>query len=116
MYSLQKDSCKSNEDEESFNFMTRSIWNEPDRVWNTTELFDAYKHKGGTETNAYRFVSKIKQYMKDELYCFTSPGLATVIMHKQKASSLLKVAASMNDENDGIEIKKGWKENCSRVK
>ena len=82
---------QSSPDKDPFNFILRSIMNEPDRMWTSTELLEAYKRKGGTESNNTRFVNRIKQYLNDEIYCFMSPGIATIIMHKHKASTIFKV-------------------------
>ena len=34
------------------NFILRSILNEDNKMWNSIELLDAYKNKGGTESNS----------------------------------------------------------------
>ena len=66
-----------------FNYILQSIRNEQDKVWNSSELLEEYRNKGGTETNSTHFVARIKEYMKDEMHCFISPGIATVIMLKK---------------------------------
>ena len=56
--------------------------------------------KGGTES---RLIERIEKHMKDEVYCFKAPGMATLIMHKQKASSMFKVLVkSDTDEEEDI--------------
>ena len=52
--------------------------------------------------------------MKDEIYCFTSPGVATIIMLKDKASSILNL--TQNDEDDSLAIKDTAKKIKSEVK
>ena len=60
---------------------------------------------GGTETNTTRFVQRIKEHLKEQIYCFKSPGLASLIMHKEKASSIMKVVAE-KEEYDHTDIEK----------
>ena len=43
---------------------------EPDKVWSTTELLAEYRKAGGTETNTTKFVQRVKEYLKDLIYCF----------------------------------------------
>ena len=76
---------QTSDDKEPFNFILRSIRNEEDKIWTSAELLAAYRKKGGKETNSTRFISRFKEYMSDEIYCFKAAGLATIIMHKKKA-------------------------------
>ena len=91
-------------DKEPFNFVIRSIRNEPERIWNATELHNAYTKRGGTDSRVARITSRIKQQLKDEIYCFNSPGISTVIMHQKKASGIFKIV-NTTDRDDGKEIK-----------
>ena len=49
-----------------FNFILRIILNKENKMWNSSELLDAYKNKGGTESNRTRLVNRIK--LKNEIY------------------------------------------------
>ena len=88
-----------------FNRVLRSILNETEKIWNSTELLSEYKMTGGTETNTTRFVQRIKEHLKEQIYCFKSPGLASLIMHKEKASSIMKVVAE-KEEDEHADIEK----------
>ena len=78
-------------------------------------MLDAYIEKGGTESNVTRFLSWIQEYLKDEIYCFKSPGVATIIMHKEKATNLLK-QVNNQDEDGTLETEKMAKQIKSEVK
>ena len=97
-----------------FNYILRSIRNEQDKVWNSSELLEEYRNKGGTETNSTCFVARIKEYMKDEIHCFSSPGIATVIMLKKKASKLLKLVSN-EDEAESLDTAKIAKQIKSEI-
>ena len=47
-----------------------------------------------TDTHITRFTHRLKQYLKNEVYFFESPGVSTVIMLQTKASVLLKKTES----------------------
>ena len=53
--------------------------------------------------------------MNDEIYCFKSPGLATNIMHKKKASEVLKVVNS-HDEDENLQVDKIGKKIREEIK
>ena len=68
--------------------------------------------KGGTES---RLIERIEKHMKDEIYCFKAAGMATLIMHKQKASSMFKVLAK-SDTDEEEDIKKVAQRISSEIK
>ena len=53
--------------------------------------------------------------MGDEVYCFTCPGLATMVMHKAKASQILNVETN-NKEDDFLETQKIAKKIKAEIK
>ena len=92
-------------DKEPFNFILRIIKNEEDRIWNPSELHKGYLKKRGTESKVCRLIERIEEQMKDEIYCFKAAGMATVIMYKQKATSIFKVLVK-NDTDEEEDIKR----------
>ena len=78
-------------------------------------MLDAYIEKGGTESNVTRFLTRIQEYLKDEIYCFKSPGVATIIMHKKKATNLLQLVSNQ-DEDETLETEKVARQIKSEVK
>ena len=91
-------------DKEPFNFVIRSIRNEPERVWSAKELHDVYKAKGGTDTHITRFPNRLRSYMENEVYFFDSPGISTVIMQQKKTSTLFNLVNAPESDN-GLELK-----------
>ena len=60
-----------------------------------------YKNQGGNEGNQSRFITKLKDDMNEEIYGFSCPGVASIIMMQEKASSLVKaVSETDNDDTD----------------
>lgn len=94
-----------NQLEDPFNHILKSIRNEEDKIWSSRELLHAYKEKGGTKSNTTRLIERIKFYMRDEIYCFKAAGLATIEMHKLKAS-MLKLVNTNEGEEENLEITK----------
>ena len=104
--SAQRDEPIRSPEEFAVRYVARSIRNVPEKNWTSIELHDLYKSKGGAETNRYRFINSIiTEHMKNELCVFTSAGVASIIMLKDKASSMFKMV-SENDEDDDISIKR----------
>ena len=96
---------QTSDDREPLNYVVKSIRNEKDKVWTSSELLEAYKEMGGTETNSSRLISRINEFLGDEIYFFKCPGLATILMHKTKASQILNVEAN-NEEDEYLETQK----------
>ena len=93
----------SSPDKEPFNYILWSIKNEEERIWNSSYLHQEYPKKGGTESKVSRLNERIEKQMKDDVYCFKAASMATLIMHKQKTSSMFKVLIkSYTDEEEGI--------------
>ena len=74
-----------------------------------------YRKAGGTETNTTRFIQRIKEYIKDEIYCFKASGVASLIMQKEKASTILKLVSN-EEEDDYLEIEKVSKQIKEEIK
>ena len=53
--------------------------------------------------------------MKDEIYCFKAAAMATIIMHKQKATCMFKVLVK-NDTDEEEDIKRVAKRIFSETK
>ena len=53
--------------------------------------------------------------MTDEIYCFKAAGLATIVMHKKKASQVLKLVNS-KDEDEALETEKIAKKIKAEIK
>ena len=56
-------------------------------------------NQGGSEGNRSRFISKLKDHMNEEIYVFSCPRVASIIILKQKASQLVN-AVSETDNDD----------------
>ena len=50
---------------------------------------------GGIESNKHRFIFRLKRDMEDKVMFLTFPGIATIIMLKDKAESILKLEKIM---------------------
>ena len=74
---------------------------------------------GGSEGNRSRLISKLKDHMNEEIYVFSCPGVASIIMLKQKASHLVNaVSETDNDDSDSsmrVLSKKIIKEEARRL-
>ena len=82
----------------------QSILNDPERIWLSTELHAVYMANGGSDSNIPRFLKKIVDILNDDVYCFKSPGLASIIMNKKKASSMFRIIEYKEEED--LDLKK----------
>ena len=80
-------------------YVSRSIRNLPDKSCSSLELHEMYTNQGGSEGNRSRFISRLKDHVNEEIYVFPCPGVASIIMMKQKASHLV-IAVPVTDNDD----------------
>ena len=76
--SLHNEYDGSSPDKDAINFIIQSIKNDPEKIWNSTELHLNYTKNGGSQLNIFRFMKKITDQMQDDIYCFKSPGISSV--------------------------------------
>ena len=88
----------SSPDLSALKYVSRSIKNFPDKSWSSLELHEIYSTQGGIEGNRSRFITKLKDHMNEEIYVFSCPGVASIIMLKQKASHLVKIVSETNND------------------
>ena len=94
-------------EEYAMRYVARSIRNLPDKFWTSVELHNLYKENRGEENHRSRFLTRLTTHMQNELYVFSSPGLAGIIMLKEKASSVFKIVSeNHNDDDDDVSMQK----------
>lgn len=72
-------------------FVTKNILSDPEKIWLSTEIHEMYMQNGGSDSNIPRFVNKIVDMLRDDVYCFRSPGIASMIINKKKAASMFRI-------------------------
>ena len=70
------------------------------------ELYASYGEQGGSEKKRSRFMSLLTNQLKDEVYVFTSPGLASILMLKEKASKSFTLMSAEENEDDDVPLQK----------
>ena len=99
--SAKRDNAAKSPELLALKYVSRSIRNLPDKSWSSVELHEMYKNQGGNEGNRSRFITKLKDDMNEEIHVFSYPGVASIIMMQEKASSLVKaVSETDNDDTD----------------
>ena len=81
-------------------YLARSMKNLLDKFWTLIELHEPYKENEGEDNKHSSFLSKPISHMANEVYVFTSPGLTSIVMFKEKASSIFAIASEDHNDND----------------
>ena len=90
-------------DESVIDFVIKEIVINQDEIWNSVEIYDADIEYGGHQhspSHKNRLMNRISELLHDRVYLFKFPGVATLLIHKQKASNLFQLVNSNDDEND----------------
>ena len=89
--SKERDNNPNKSEESTIEFIKQEILIDTDKIWNSIEIYDLYLDYGGeniSPSNKNRLMNTIADSLQDKVYLFKSPGVATILMHKNKASSL----------------------------
>ena len=99
-----KDANPNDTSKESvIDFVIKQILSNQAKIWNSVEIYNVYIEYGGHQhllSNKNRLINRISDLLYDKVYLFKSPGVATLLMHKQKASNLFQLVNCNDDEND----------------
>ena len=79
--------------------------NSPEKVWSSVELYAAYKADGGTHSRR-DLISKVREHFGEKVLILSSPGIASIIIFRTNASSLLNVVKDDSEEVDLIHFAK----------
>ncbi|XP_066930028.1 uncharacterized protein [Clytia hemisphaerica] len=96
--SARRMSANESSSDKSLQNVITALKSDPEKVWNSIEIHNLHIDNGGTESNRSRFMLKLKEEMKDEVFLLSSPGTATIVMLKTKAETILKL--ENDDEQD----------------
>ena len=81
-------------------FVVEMIKIKNDRTWTSVQIHSMYIENGGKDMKKNRLVDKIKELLEDEIIVLSSPGFASIIMLKQKASGMFRLEDSEDDDDD----------------
>ena len=73
-------------------FVIRSMRNQPTNIWTSVELHDWYARKGGQKLTR-SFMKSLLDSLGTEICCFNGPGIATLVMLKNKADLMFNKTA-----------------------
>ena len=83
----------------------RSIRNEPERIWTSTEVYEIFIAKGATETSRVRFLYSFEE-KRGKIYCILKgSGVTAICIHKEKAALIFKVTYFVDDPDEEMIIK-----------
>ena len=58
-------------------------------MWSFVELYTLYKEKGGVDCNRSRLVNSLKEIIGDEIIMLSPAAVATMLISKSKAGTVL---------------------------
>ena len=91
----------SESDDAAFNSLIQTVKQDLARVWNSMELFNLYIEYGGNNLSRKGLLKSVSAYFGEDLLVLSSPGIASILIFRSQASSVLKVAT---DEEDDLDI------------
>ena len=70
----------------------------PERIWNSIDLKEEYSHLGGTKYIRRHLLKALTDRFGPKLIVFSSPGVASIVMFRDKASNQFQIIANSEDD------------------
>ena len=87
--------------DQCFNSLMETMLKDKSRMWTSIELESEYRNTGGTILTRRKLIKKISHFLKDEAMVLSSPGIASIVVFKNKANSMLRIQeVEKETEND----------------
>jgi len=90
----------------AFETTASAVRAESSRVWTSIELYDLYQSNGGRDISRRTLVTKLLEYFGSDLLVLSGTGVASLLVFRSKASSLLRLVPSSDEDDVVIELEK----------
>ena len=71
------------------------------KIWNAVELYETYLRYDGRLLSRTEFlITNLKQYFGNDLLVLTSPGISSIVVFREKASTLFNITDEVTSDLD----------------
>ena len=115
--SAAKNASKEDENTDpAFDEVIAEMLKDRSRLWNSVELYHQYQLFGGKALLRRSLLVKIQDHFLDDIAVLSSPGLSSLVVFRQNASTVLHLAGDTEDDTQDLLIGKLAKIICDEVK
>ena len=88
------------------------------RIWNSVELHSLYSELGGTLLSRRSLIKSVQEHFHSNLLVLSSPGVASILVFRGKASDHLRIVEDAEDDCDAAisKVAKRIRQECQQVK
>ena len=104
----RKDADENPNDTAFSNLISRMVSN-ASHIWSSIELHNIYKYLGGSVSRKY-LINQVKEYFGEHLIPLSSPGLSTMFVFANHASSIMKIEKDDDEMADITNVAKKIKD------
>ena len=87
-------------EDEAFNGVIHDLNEDRTRIWNSIELHEQYIAHGGESLTRRNLMSKLSQHFGHDILVLSGAGVASILSFRSKSSSILKLVANDEDDDD----------------
>lgn len=87
-------------EDEAFNRVIHDLNQDRTRMWNSIELHKQYIAHGGESLTRRNLMSKLSEHSGQDILVLSGTGVASIILFRSKASSVLKLVGNEEDCDD----------------
>ena len=92
--SASRKDADENPNDTAFSNLTSRMVSNASHIWSSIELHNIYKYLGGSVSREY-LINQVKEYFGGHLIPLSSPGLSTMFVFANHASSIMKIEKTM---------------------
>ena len=87
-------------EDEAFNRVISDLNEDRTRIWNSVELHEQYTAYNGESLTRRNLMAKLSEHFGPDILVLSGPGVASILSFRSKASSVLKLVANDEDDDD----------------
>ena len=102
--------------DEAFQAVITEISRDMDAIRNSVDVYALYLEKGGNVLSQRAIVPKLVDHFGDSMLVLTSPGVASVIAFRGKASNVLRLVPDNDGDETNIALDTVMQKICAEMK
>ena len=114
--SATKNETKVEHTDEAFQAVITEISKDMDAIRNSVDVYALYLEKGGNVLSQRAIVPKLVDHFGDSMLVLTSPGVASVIAFRGKASNVLRLVPDNDEDETNIALDTVTQKICAEKK
>ena len=98
---IDKSKDDTEQHDEAFTMLVKDMAEDRSRLWNSIELHNLYTDYKGDKLSRKQLLKNLSEHFGSDLLLMSGNGVATIVVFRSKASNVLKLVSTTDDDIDG---------------